>query len=233
MIHGGAGPMLRARTSAVLRGCAVLLSGAACSATEVDTGTMTGTTGPADTTMIAESSTGAADTTTGTTSSTGPADESSDDAPPTDLPLPPEPKSCALEVIDPEADPTMVIDAGDGVGQIPTLVGEVLLRNCGCHYNVNMLMPGSGYIDYISETQPLATLADFHGNFLGTFPTGYEEMPAYLAVERRVVFSDPLPMPPFGCGAENEDAKISAADLALLTDWLAAAAPDGATFPGR
>lgn len=231
MIRGGCVSSSLALRSAVLRGCGALAFGvAACGAGEAtSTGTTSGST--ATTGAVTESSSGA-ETTTGTTSgTTGPADESSDDAPPTDLPLPPEPKSCALETIDPDADPTMVIDAGDGVGQIPTVVGEVLLRNCGCHYNTNMLMPGSGYIDYISESQPLATWADFHADFLGTFPVGYEKMPAYAAVERRVVFSDPLPMPPFGCGAQDEDAKISAADLAVLTEWLAADAPDGASFP--
>ena len=123
------------------------------------------------------------DTTSGSTVGT---DESTSDVTPSDLPPTPEPKSCALETIDPDADPTMVIDAGDGVGQIPTVVGEVLLRNCGCHYNTNMLMPGSGYIDYLSDSQPMAAWADFHVDFLGTFPVGYSEMPAYLAVERRV-----------------------------------------------
>ena len=142
---------------------------------------------------------------------------------------PPEPKSCALAVIDPNADPAAVIDAGDGAGQLPTLVGEALLRNCGCHYTDDV--PIGLYVDYTSNKQPLATHADFHANFMGTFPVGFEEQPAYLAVEQRVVFHDPLPMPPFGCGVEGEPGLITAADLQLLTDWLGAAAPDGASFP--
>lgn len=179
--------------------------------------------------------TSSSDVATTTTSSSGTSDATSTsggDCMPTNQPPPGMPKSCALATIDPDVDPTMVIDAGDGVGQIPTVVGDVLLRNCGCHYNTNTLMPGSGYIDYLSDAQPMATWADFHVNFTGTFPVGYEEMPAYLAIERRVVCSDPLPMPPFGCGAQDEDAMIGAADLALLTDWLAADAPDGASYPG-
>lgn len=179
---------------------------------------------------------------TSTTPSTGDSTSSSESttsdattmttAPPGDLPPPPEPKSCSLETVDPDADPALVIDAGDAAGQIPSVVGDALLRNCGCHYNTNMLMVGDGYIDY-DDAQPLATWADFHSDFAGTFPTGFEDMPTYLAVEQRVVFSDPLPMPPFGCGAQDEDAKISAADLALFADWLAAGAPDGASYPGR
>jgi hypothetical protein len=143
--------------------------------------------------------------------------------------MPPAPKSCALAVIDPAADPAAVIDAGDGAGQIPTLVGEVLLRNCGCHYTDDV--PIGLYVDYTSNKQPLATHADFHANFMGTFPMGFERMPAYLAVEQRVVAHVPLPMPPYGCGVVGEPGMITAADLALLSEWLAAAAPDGASFP--
>lgn len=142
--------------------------------------------------------------------------------------MPPVPKSCALADIDPRADPAAVIDAGDGEGQIPTGVGEALLRNCGCHYTDDV---PRGYVDYKSNDQPMATLADFHADFTGTFPVDFERMPAYVAVEERVVHSNPLPMPPFGCGVEGEPGKITAADFQLLADWLAAGAPDGASFP--
>jgi hypothetical protein len=153
-----------------------------------------------------------------------------DTMPPSDTGvMPPVPKSCALEVIDPNADPAAVIDAGDAEGQIPTSVGETLLRNCGCHYTDDV--PIGPYVDYKSNDQPMATLADFHADFTGTFPVDFERMPAYEAVEERVVHSNPLPMPPFGCGVEGEPGRISAADLQLLTDWLAAGAPDGASFP--
>jgi hypothetical protein len=143
--------------------------------------------------------------------------------------MPPPPKLCSLEAIDPDADPAAVIDAGDGDTQIPTLVGEVLLRNCGCHYTDDV--PLGLYVDYVSNKVPMATLADFHVLFMGTFPMGFEDQPVYAAVEQRVVEHDPLPMPPYGCGVEGEPGMISAADLELLADWLAAAAPDGASFP--
>jgi hypothetical protein len=212
------------------RGLAPLLCGCLACAAEPDpsgsASATTSTTDPASTstTQSADESTSSSESTTTVAMTT---------APPGDLPPPPEPKSCSLETIDPDADPAVVIDAGDAVGQIPTVVGDALLRNCGCHYNTNMLMVGDGYIDYPDDAQNLATWADFHSDFVGTFPSGFEDMPTYLAVEQRVVFSEPLPMPPFGCGAEDEDAKISAADLALLADWLAAGAPDGASYPGR
>jgi hypothetical protein len=173
--------------------------------------------------VTGDASTGGASTSEAVTDGT-----SADTLPPADVP-PLEPKSCALAVIDPAADPAAVIDAGDGVDQIPTSVGEALLRNCGCHYTDDV--PIGLYVDYVSNDQPLSTLADFHGNFMGTFPMGFERMPAYEAVEERVVYSNPLPMPPFGCGVEGEPGRISAADLELFTDWLAAGAPDGASFP--
>lgn len=145
--------------------------------------------------------------------------------------MPPPPKLCSLEVVHAGDGPTMMIDAGDGPGQIPTVIGEVLLRNCGCHYT-DEIVPGL-YVDYKSNDAPMNTHADFHALFAGTFPQNYEDMPMYLATEQRVVHANPLPMPPFGCGIEGGEPGqlISAEDLELLTVWLAAAAPDGANFP--
>jgi hypothetical protein len=146
-------------------------------------------------------------------------------------PVPPsEPRLCSLDALDPTVDPATVLDYGDGEGQIPTEIGEALLRNCGCHYS-DELPPG--FVDYMSNAQPIATLADFHDTFKGFFPVGFSEMPAYEAIEERVVHSNPLPMPPHGCDVEGEDGLITMADLALFAEWLAAAAPDGATWPMR
>ncbi len=191
-------------------------------------GLPTTTTDPATT---SGETTAAPASTSGDTS--GGASSSSDDGMPSaEGPTPLQPKSCDLAVMDPAADPTQVIAAGDGDAQIPTVIGDVLLRNCGCHYNVNEL-PIADYVDYVSDAQPMATWADFHADFTGTFPIGYETMPAYLAVEQRVVFEQPLPMPTFQCGVEDEDGMITVADLAMLTEWFAAGAPDGATWLGR
>lgn len=144
-------------------------------------------------------------------------------------PIPPsEPRLCSLDALDPSVDPSTVLDYGDGEGQIPTAIGEALLRNCGCHYS-NDLPPG--YVDYMSEAQPMHTLADFHDTFKGIFPMGFSELPAYEAMEERVVHHNPLPMPPHGCDVEGEDVLITMDDLALFTEWLAAAAPDGASWP--
>ena len=136
-------------------------------------------------------------------------------------------KPCDLMTIDPSADPAVVIDAGDGAGQIPTVIGEALLSNCGCHYTDNVV----GYTDYDTNETPLATHADFHATFNGVFPMEYVGMPVYLAVQQRVAYVNPLPMPSVECGVEDEPGTIAAVDRALFADWLAAGAPDGASYP--
>lgn len=168
----------------------------------------------AATSMSVESSSDGASTDDGTSSDTG-------------VPMPP-PKPCSLAVIDPTADLAMAVDDGDGDDQIPTVIGEALVRNCGCHYTNNVML--GVYIDYTSNAQPLVTLADFHSDFAGTFPTGFDTMPTYLAVQERVVNEKPLPMPPHGCTVEGEPGRITTADRELFAEWLAAGAPSGAAF---
>ena len=207
---------------------------AAC--TSADATTDSATTGEVDASSSPAMSSSASGTAAdGTTSDdggpvTGTTDTPTTTTPPADSgppPPPEEPFFCSLEALDPAADPTMVIEYGDGEDQIPTEIGEALLRNCGCHYTDD-LPPGT--VDYMSKKQAMATFADFHATFQGIFPMGYEDEPAWAAIERRVVFHDPLPMPSFGCDVEGEDGVITSADLALFTEWFAAGAPDGATW---
>lgn len=175
-------------------------------------GTSGGSSGNAESTTLVEGS--SSDDDTMSMSTTG-------------MPLMPRP--CGLADLDPSADLDAAIDEGDAAGQIPTIVGDVLLRNCGCHYT-DMVPPG--YVDYVSHHQDLSTWAHFHENFMGTFPANYEMMPTYLAVEQRVVFSNPLPMPSIHCTIDGiPQHRISDEDLATMTDWLAAGAPDGASWP--
>jgi hypothetical protein len=137
-------------------------------------------------------------------------------------------KPCDLMALDPSADPAAVIDAGDGPEQIPTVIGDALLRNCGCHYTDNV---GVDYTDYDDDVVPMATHADFHVLFAGVFPAHFHDQPVYAAVEQRVSFQSPAPMPPIECGVEGEPGTITAVDRALFVQWLAAGAPDGANFP--
>lgn len=209
--------------------CAILLeepetgtsSGADSTSTSAGTSDGSATT-PNDTTVGLDTSTSGDVSTTTDMPTTDPETTASDTDP---MPL----RLCSLEVLDPSTDPTMVIEYGDAAGQIPTVIGELLLRNCGCHYTDNI--PPGAHVDYKSNAQPMATLADFHGNFTGILPMGYETMPAHVAVHHRVVNMMPLPMPPFSCQVEGEMGWITMADRELLTQWLEAAAPDGASFP--
>lgn len=138
-----------------------------------------------------------------------------------------EKKNCSLAVIDPTTDPATVMDAGLEAGQIPQVIGEALLRNCGCHYTDN----AEGYTDYISNKAPMSTLADFQANFEGTFPANFDDQPTWVATEVRVIFNQPLPMPPNECGVEGEPGNISMDDFVLFAQWFQAGAPDGASFP--
>ncbi len=179
-----------------------------------------GTSGPATT-----SGPGTATTPSSTDPTVPTSDGSTGIVPPPDFPPVP-PKYCDLQSVDPSVDPQTAIDAGDGPGQIPTIIGEALLRNCGCHYGDTL-----EYVDYTTEETPLDTHAAFHATFNGIFPMEFQGMPVYLAVEQRVVYGNPLPMPTIECDVEGEPGVITEADKQLFADWLAAGAPDGASWP--
>jgi hypothetical protein len=131
---------------------------------------------------------------------------------------------CSLQGVDPgAADP---VDAGDGAGQIPTVVGEVLNRNCGCHYASEATAPytallGLGY-------QPMETLGDFTAAYAGINPNLYGAGSGADAIYDRVITLGTMPQPilcDLGGGT-----LITAEDRDLLQTWLDAGTPDGATF---
>lgn len=135
-------------------------------------------------------------------------------------------KACGIEDLKPGS-PTDLVDAGDGAMQIPTDIGEVLANNCGCHY-VDMLVR-TDVADYF-EVQPLkiATWSQWQG----TFMRGAETVATVDAVRERIM-EPPVgaAMPPVGCEAEPGE-NIADADRMLLLDWIAAGAPDGASWGG-
>ncbi len=141
-----------------------------------------------------------------------------------------EPQLCSLEVLDASADPATAVDAGDGATQIPTVIGVVLVANCGCHYTDTIPMEyGAAY----SGMQPMDTLADFQGNWNGLIPSGFDGMPAHAAISARMDFAVPMPPPAF-CDVEGEPSAdneaITQADYDLLKDWLDQGAPSGADY---
>lgn len=138
---------------------------------------------------------------------------------------PPPPKLCSLEAVDPGADPS-VVEMGDEEGLLPTVIGEALLRNCGCHYSDEPDVA----VDYLSDAVLINTWADFHVPFVGVFPMGYEDRMVWEATRVRVVEQLPVPMPSIECDVEGEEGVITEADKALFEAWFDAGAPDGASF---
>jgi hypothetical protein len=188
---------------------------------------------PSGTSSVGSSSTGPLSGSTSSTepaSSTSVADTSSGDATqpttvdPTTGPPPP-PKLCSLEAVDPLADPS-IVEMGDAEGLLPTVIGEALLRNCGCHYSDNPDVA----VDYLSDAVLINTWADFHVPFVGVFPMGFEDRTVWEATRVRVVDQMPVPMPSVECDVEGEDGVITEADKALFEAWFDAGAPDGASF---
>ncbi len=174
---------------------------------------------------------------TGGTSSSGDvassstASESSTGAPTTVDPTtgpPAPPKLCSLEAVDPLADPS-IVEMGDEAGLLPTVIGEALLRNCGCHYSDNPDV----FVDYIGNLVLINTWADFHVPFIGVFPMGFEDRMVWEATRVRVVEQMPVPMPAFECEVQDEEGVITQADRELFEAWFDAGAPDGANFPAR
>jgi hypothetical protein len=136
--------------------------------------------------------------------------------------------SCSLESVDASVDPGMAVDAGDAADQVPMVVADALIRNCGCHYTDTIPMEyGAPY----PGTQPMSTIADFQGEWLGGIPANTGQM-AYEAIAERIAGT--LVMPPNVCGPDGEPAAenptMTQEDYDLLQDWLGMGAPDGATY---
>lgn len=124
---------------------------------------------------------------------------------------------CAIESLVPGM--PSPIDAGTGVGQLPLEIGDVLERNCGCHY-VDPSDLERGVPPY-NGTIALATWQDFQSPFNG--------IPTWQRVRQRAVVELNMPVP-FYCDVQ-EFGSLSTEDHALLDAWLTAEAPDGASWP--
>ncbi len=123
---------------------------------------------------------------------------------------------CSIDAVLPGA--PNPIEAGDGVGQLPVEIGEILEANCGCHYvdgdRLDREIPA--YFGALA----IATWADFHAPFMG--------QPTWQRVRVRAI--DELNMPPtYFCG-EAVFGSLNVSDYVLLRDWLDASAPDAARW---
>lgn len=124
---------------------------------------------------------------------------------------------CAIESLV-SGSPNPIV-AGTDVGQLPLDIGDLLARNCGCHY-VDDAALAPRVPAYLGAMQ-MATWQDFHAPFNGI-------MVADRVADRAIVqLSMP---PPFYCDS-LAFGSLSAEDHALLEEWLVAGAPDGASWP--
>ncbi len=131
-----------------------------------------------------------------------------------------EPALCSLEALAPGA--TNPIEAGDEADVIPTSVGEVLARNCGCHYSSDVTLPYTG-------AARMSTLAEFQGDYDGT-AADYVGEPVWTLAQYRVVELRSMPYAPPICETEEEGNGITDADFAVLEAWFEQEIPDGASF---
>jgi hypothetical protein len=127
------------------------------------------------------------------------------------------PPKCAIESLEPGA-PNPIV-AGTASGELPIDVGDLLARNCGCHYVDDAALARE--VPAYLGAMPMATWQDFHTPFNGVLVRD--------RVADRAVVQLSMP-PPFYCDA-LAFGSLSAEDHALLQQWLAAGAPDGASWP--
>ncbi len=135
-----------------------------------------------------------------------------------------DPVSCALSEVDPTAQSPVV--SGDDASVIPSSIGTALEANCGCHYTdetSDVLVYGGAYV---GETK-LDTLANFTDDYAGA-NTNYTGMPAWMAVQDRVITQ--ANMPTIGICETEEGGTMTAADFALFEAWFEQEVPDGASF---
>ena len=129
-----------------------------------------------------------------------------------------DPLLCSIEALAPTA--ISPVEVGEGAEQLPPEIGDLLERNCGCHYvdpaRLDPEVPA--YFGAIT----MATWQDFHSPFMG--------QQTYLRVQQRSVVELSMP-PPFFCDS-LEFGSLGADDFALLGAWLDAGAPDAATWTG-
>lgn len=128
------------------------------------------------------------------------------------------PLQCSIEGLLPGS--PSPVEVGDGVEVLPPAIGDVLERNCGCHYvDPRALDPAApAYFG----TMPMATWSDFHGRFMGQL--------VWQRVQQRAVVELNMP-PPYFCD-ELDMGSLSIEDHALLQAWLGAGAPDAAAWDG-
>ena len=128
---------------------------------------------------------------------------------------------CGLADLAPGAPDPVV--AGEAAMQLPAAIGDIVVRGCGCHLADDL---AADVPDYPSTgALQLTTWTQWHAPF-GTTTT-----PTFEIVASRLVLDGPAGMPPPSACDVGDGATMDPADRTALLDWIAAGAPDGATWP--
>lgn len=136
----------------------------------------------------------------------------------------PEAVACGIDDVD-NGGMIATIDAGDGVGQIPTEIGDILAGNCGCHYS-SMIM-----------TPPFASYPPTFLLDMTTLDAFSQEIDAdgtiaSVDVRERLLGENGVPIMPSPPCSTAEGEAMDPALRDTLIAWIDAGLPDGATWTG-
>jgi len=128
-----------------------------------------------------------------------------------------DPPPCSLPVVAPGAESP--VEMGERAGAIPTEIGIIFEDYCGCHL-----------VDDNADLVPLTP--EYNGTIRFTtwdeVQAPFQGQPTYREIEVRSITQ--LSMPPVYHCDTLDFGSLSADAYEVLADWLAAGAPDGASW---
>ena len=128
---------------------------------------------------------------------------------------------CGLEDLKPGA-PNPIV-SGDGAMQIPSDIGDILVRSCGCHLADDLAVDVM-FADYPDAApMQLETWEQWQGTYPGS------DIPLTEIVRGRVAPDAAAQMPPPACNTGDGESMLPE-DRTTLLAWIDAGAPDGATW---
>ncbi len=137
----------------------------------------------------------------------------------------PDAQMCGVSDVSMGALSTPVISSDSDPMTIPTDVGDVITRNCGCHLVDDPMdfIPPVGHYD---RNVPLRTWAEIHADHPNTMAPWYESIRFRVVAQASPV----LVMPQTAYCMEQDVGAMSQADYDILSQWLNDDAPDAPTW---